>query len=355
MTAGIIEDTELEIVAGELLPAVTLTDSLFVPNGLDKILAHIKAEVSKHTPDISTERGRKEIASLARKVASSNRRIDDYGKDHVAGIKVQAVAIDAERKRSRDILDKLRDDTRKPLTDWEDAEKNRVQAHEDALLALAELGNVPFDASLEDLAKRIAATDNYALRSWEEFGVRFAVGFQATSLRLKKLWAETKQAQEDRVELLRLQEAEAKRVQIERDSRIQAEAAAKAKADAEAQAEREANAARIEADRKANAAAFEAKRLQDEAYSRTRKAEEATARAVREAEVAVDRERQRVANEKRIEAEAIAKREANKKHTTAINNEVLMSLMALGATQDVALAIVTALMNSSIPHVRIAY
>lgn len=355
MTAGIIEDTELEAVAGELLPAVTLTDALFVPNGLDKILAHIKAEVSKHTPDISTERGRKEISSLARKVASSKTRIDEFGKDHVAEIKVKAVAIDAERKRSRDFLDKLRDDTRRPLTDWEDAEKNRIASHEEALTSLDSLGNVPFGSSLEEIANRLASTDNYALLQWDEFSARFSALYQSVNGRLKKLWSETKKAEEDRVEFLRLQEEEAKRVQAEREERMKLEAADKAKAEAEAKAERDAQAAKAEADRKQHLAAEEHKRQQEIADQRTRKAEQDAAKAVHDAEQAVENERQRAAAEKKAEVEALAKREANLKHVNQVNALIVRALVDKGISESWAEKMVSLLSKNEIPNVRISY
>lgn len=355
MTAGIIEDAELETVEGELLPAVTLTEALFVPNGLDKIISHIRAEVSKHAPDISTERGRKEIASLARKVASSKSRMDDFGKEYVSKIKLRSSAIDAERKRMRDTLDQLRDDTRKPLTDWENAEESRLKQHEEALLALTELANVPFDASLEDITKRLDSCDNYALREWHEFSQRFAAGYQATTLRLKKLHEETKKRDEDRVIFLRLQEEEAKRVRVERDELIRSEAAAKAKAAAEAAADKAASSAKAEADRKANAIAMEANRRQDEAEERTRKAEEAAAKAVRDAEQAIERERQSVAADKKRESEAIAKREADKKHVNAINDAVAEALQDLGASDALAVMIVQAIAKGQVPRVRITY
>lgn len=353
MTAVITE--ELEVVAGELLPAITLTEALFVPNGLDKILAHIHAEVSKHTPDISTERGRKAIASLARKVSSSNARIDECGKDYVAGIKVKAGLIDAERKRSRDFLNNLRDDTRKPLTDWEDAEENRLKAHEAALLELAELANVPFGASLEEITKRINAMDPFVTRDWQEFAARFAVGYEANSLRLNRMWEETKKSEDAQIEFLRLREEEAKRLQVDRDEKIKAEAAAKAKADAEAVALAATKAAELEAERKANAAALEAKRQQDEANERTRKAEEAVAKATRDAELAIERERQSVAEEKRVEAEAAAKREANKKHVTQINDSITSALVAKGIPESWAEKMVALISKNEIPSVRISY
>src|ERR1035441_8205412 len=78
---GIIED-EIAIGTpiGEIIPPENKAAELFVPNGLDKIIALIRKEVEQFQPDISTEKGRKAIASLARKVASSKARLEDYGK-----------------------------------------------------------------------------------------------------------------------------------------------------------------------------------------------------------------------------------------------------------------------------------
>lgn len=346
---------EVEVISGELMPAIEITEALFVPNGLDNILAHIKAEVDKHALDISTERGRKEIASLARKVASSKARIDEFGKDHVAGIKVKALAVDAERKRSRDFLDKLRDDTRKPLTDWENAEEHRVKGHEAMLLELAELANVPFGATLDEISQRIDDADAYGVRDWQEFKMRHDIGREATLTRLTKLWNETKKAEEDRVEFVRLKEEETQRLLAEREERIKSEAAAKAKAEAEELAERAAKAVKDEADRRANAAALDAQRQQQEAEERTRKAEEAAAKAIRDAEQATERERQRAAAEKKSEAAAMAKREADKKHVAAIHREIITALLKIQVSEESATAIITALTQDEIPNLRIAY
>jgi hypothetical protein len=358
---GVITD-EIESVAGELLPAITLTEALFVPNGLDKILAHIKAEVSRHRPDISTERGRKEIASLARKVASSKTRIDDFGKDHVAGIKVQAVAIDAERKRSRDYLDKLRDDTRQPLTDWENAEANRLQSHEDALAALSELGNVPFGASIEEISKRIDSTEQYVTLDWQEFAKRFSISYEITSMRLNKLHAETKQAEADKAALAVFQAAEAKRLQAEHEERIKVEAAAIAKLKAEAEAELQAKAVamREAAEREAiEKAKKQAEQRAMEAEAAVLRAEaavvSASIKAAEDAKKAIENERAKVAEKKRLEDAAIAKREANKKHVASIDGAIVTSLIHLGVSEAVAVKVVAAISKGEIQSVRISY
>ena len=56
--------TALALVNSDNLPA-QITSDRFVPNGLDPIIEAIKKEVLSFAPDISSEKGRKEIASLA--------------------------------------------------------------------------------------------------------------------------------------------------------------------------------------------------------------------------------------------------------------------------------------------------
>ena len=54
--------------------------ALFVPGGLDSILARIEADARALVPDVGTVKGRKEIASTAAKVARSKTYLDDLGK-----------------------------------------------------------------------------------------------------------------------------------------------------------------------------------------------------------------------------------------------------------------------------------
>ncbi len=53
---------------------------IFSKGGIQPILDAIEAEVSNQVPDLSTDKGRKAIASLARKVASSKIVLDKMGK-----------------------------------------------------------------------------------------------------------------------------------------------------------------------------------------------------------------------------------------------------------------------------------
>ncbi len=335
---GIIED---EVTAGtpigEIIPPESKAAELFVPNGLDKIISLIRKEVEQFQPDISTEKGRKAIASLARKVASSKSRLEEYGKNLSAAIKVQASGIDAERKRMRETLDELRDQVRKPLDDYEAAAKARTENYEQALRDVADLSNVPFGASVAEIERRIAALDDFALQPWEEFADRFSLANDAVWLRLSAILTLTKKQEEDAVALARLeseriareskeaQERQAKE-RAERDERIAREATERAEAAAEErEIAAEARAARAEQD-----------------------AKDAAAKAV-------EAEHKRVAAAKAAEEAATTARENNKAHRLNIDNEALGAICALGIPMDRAQDLLIAIAKGEIPHVKIAY
>jgi colicin import membrane protein len=126
---------------------------LFVEGGLDELLEQIRDEATDFEANLDTVTGRKEIASQARKVASSKIVIDDARKALVAGWKTKAKAVDAEGKRARDYLDSLKAEIRQPLTEWEGAEAAREKIEREA--ALIELCHE--DAiSMDDLFTREA-------------------------------------------------------------------------------------------------------------------------------------------------------------------------------------------------------
>ena len=113
--------------------AETNAKSLFDGSSMDSMLSQIEVKARSYDLDISTPNGRKEIASVAYKIAQSKTAIDAAGKKMVEGIKAEAKVIDDERKKARDFLDNLKDEIRKPLTDFENAEKEReAQAKDEA-------------------------------------------------------------------------------------------------------------------------------------------------------------------------------------------------------------------------------
>ncbi len=109
----------------EINPAV-----VFTQDGIEPVIAHIEQIGRELVPDTSTGKGRQEIKSLSFKIARSKTLLDDAGKEYVADIKAKVKVVDGARKAARDRLDALREEVRKPLTEWEE-EQERIKAEKE--------------------------------------------------------------------------------------------------------------------------------------------------------------------------------------------------------------------------------
>ncbi|HDZ3043576.1 TPA: hypothetical protein RST63_003781 [Klebsiella pneumoniae] len=299
---------------------------------LDPLIEAIEKEARSLVPDVTTKKGRDAIASMAHKVARSKTYIDNAGKDLVAELKALPKQIDESRRVARERLDALKDEVRRPLTEWE-AEQERIKAEEamNALHAEALVMNEEFD---RQLAARIESDHEMALLMNDAFDREQAD---------KAAEAERQRIAHEE-EIKRMAAAAAareveQRAQREREEAAHREAVLKAQAE---QAERD----RIAAEKKAEAdkqAAIEAER---------RKAQEEADRIRREAE---QREQARLAEEKR-KADEQARREADVKHRKAVGVEVVKALMAnTSLTRDQAIEVLTAVKDGRIPHTGISY
>lgn len=368
-----LQEAKLNVIAKtkpstDLAVVETVSASIiFVPGGVDAILEKIKNEVRSFKPDISTPGGRDAIKSFAYKIARSKTALDDMGKDLVTDLKKQTGAIDADRKRIRDELDALKDEFRKPLTDWESADARRIAAHEAELASIEQIGIfLEPDPASNDIQARIDSLGNLPARDWQEFKQRAVDLLGAVASRLHGMHAAATKREAERAELERLRREQAEREQRERDEKIAAEAAERARLAAEVKARQEAEEAAIRA-------AAEQRRVEQEkaeALARAEKAEADTKAAAakaerdriaaaeaaeREREAAIEAERKRVADAKAKEAAETEKREANKKHRAKINNEALSGLVAAGLSEEAGKAAVGAIAKGEIPHVRISY
>jgi len=105
-----------ELIVAEKLNA----EVLFTKDGeLDKVMAIIRSKVGEFEPDLETATGRKEIASMSRKVSSSKSFLDGIRKAQNSKAKAEIDGRNGLWKPVKEELDELRDSTRKPLTDWE--------------------------------------------------------------------------------------------------------------------------------------------------------------------------------------------------------------------------------------------
>jgi colicin import membrane protein len=330
---------------GELISIAQITTAnLFDGSSMDTMLAQIEAKARAYDLDISTPAGRKEIASVAYKIAQSKTAIDAAGKKLVEGIKAEAKIIDDERKKARDFLDGLKNSIRQPLTDFENAEKERVAALESRLARIESVClDIPEDsAQIKNLLIRLSETD---AKTFEEFAKRAAGLIAVAKDRLTEKLAIVEKREAEAAELLRLRAEAAERDRIDREARIAAEAAEKARIDAEQKAAKEkaeseaAHQRAIEAERKA-------------AEDRERKIREEAETKEREAQAKAEAERKAA----EVAAEAEAKRVANKRHREKIISEIVADLCFGGViSPDVARQVADAMAAGDIRHVTIQF
>ncbi|HHL1458338.1 TPA: hypothetical protein ACQ3CW_001765 [Klebsiella pneumoniae] len=299
---------------------------------LDPLIEAIEKEARSLVPDVTTKKGRDAIASMAHKVARSKTYIDNAGKDLVAELKALPKQIDESRRVVRERLDALKDEVRRPLTEWE-AEQERIKAEEamNALHAEALEMNIKFD---QELAAKFEADHEMALLMNDA---------------LDREQAE-KKAEAERQRIAR--EEEIKRLAEEKAKREAAEQAQR-EIDAAAAREREAILAKERAEREQREAAERAEREKQAAVeAERRKAQEEADRIRREAE---QREQARLAEEKR-KADEQARREADVKHRKAVGTEIVKALLAnTSLTRDQAIEVLTAVKDGRIPHTGISY
>ena len=315
------------VVAGVSLPVPKIIDA-----DKDNLLGKLADEIAGFKPDISTPRGRKDVASLAYKVSTTKADLIRLGKGMTEEWRRSTKAVNEECSLIEERMDALRDRVRAPLTEFENKEKARIQGHEDALVAMRMLavfdGFVPDSELLTSALERLDAAE--AGREWQEFSQRASdlhveVGTKLTALLAEALAREEEAAaaEKRRLEAEEAARQEAVRVQREREARIAAEAAERARKEAEARA--------------AEAAAAERQRVEQERLD----AEDARRQAEIAAQAEVDalEEANRIAAEKAREAEERAARAEREAARIARENEIKRKAAQAKAEADQAAAV----------------
>jgi hypothetical protein len=335
--------SETNIVA---IPTANALEIFTSDHAIDPILARVRAEIDAFKADISTVTGRKAVASIAYRVARSKTYLDDAGKALADEQKAIPKKIDACRKRIRDTLDAWRDEVRKPLTDWEKAEDDRVAYHKSMLQHIEDCGNgfiggdlQPFGILFRELEEKIIINSSFEEYEGEAHKLKAAA---LVKLRAAADASAKRAAEQEELDKLRAAAAERAKKDHEAQITRDAEARAVAKAEADARAERD----RVEATARAERQAAEHRELQLKLA-----AEQAERRAL-EAEQTAKREAERKV---KLEAEALAAREADIKHRGRINGEALAAFVTAGIAEDIAKQVITLIAKGTIAHVRISY
>lgn len=353
------------------------------------IYTKIEEEIAKLVPDVTTKKGREEIASLAYKIARTKTGLDEAAAAVTKDQKDIIDAVNAERKQMREDLDGLKSSVRAPLDAWEDAETERKKRVESAAKYLNAV-HLYHDA--EEATASVVQLDYLAVKDQEftaeKYGDDAAMINDLKSLaldRLHNLYMAKVKAEQEAAELEQLRREKAEREAAEAEKlaeekrkleeqqaaenaekerqRLADEARAQAESDA---AEKIAAAEQATKDAEAREKAAEERRQReaDEAEARRVKDLEDAAERQRQAEEqAAERERQKiVAEQAAIERERLSKEKADQEraadlaHRKKLNGEAAAALERVcGLTTAEAQAVVIAIYKQQIPHVAISY
>lgn len=395
----------------ELAITIDKADALRIfttDKALDPYIEQVRAAAAEFVPDISTKKGRDEIASNAHKIAKIKTYVEGIGKEVSADAKNIPKLIDAGRNYVKEELQKIQDAVRAPLTEWEEKEEARIakikadlaEITGGGLQAKNEWDTLPVE-TMQDRLKEIQS-ESMTRERWGEFldEAEFTQGHSITTIQeviarrlrhdadqlelIQHRQREAERAEQDRIESERKEAEERieqqRKEQLERDEQLREEA--RQEAERAAEAERQAEANRVAAIQKE--AEQKARRERDEANQREENLRLETERLERERLAGIERERlarieaerlvletqrrieqERKDTEARIKREAqekldkeatdLAKREANQRHLKKFNNEAKDAFVAGGLTEEQAKLAVELIARKIIPHVSIVY
>lgn len=337
--------------------------ALYVAGGLQQFIDLVKGEVEGEVPDLKTRKGRERIASLAAKVSKSKTAVEKPGRDYLRRLKEMPKVVEAELRDFVTKMDALRDETRRPLTEWEAAEDARIDRHNDRLNWLKTLTDDLGELSSLHIKGLISEAEGMQLGAhWEEFEAEAANAKDKVLSTLRAALQKREQFEAEQAELARLrreadERAEADRIRLAQEQAVEAERQRVAR---EQQAERDA-ATRREQEMIEQAAAQQRAIEQAEAnrIAAEQRAEQERQDAARRAEEAAERARQ----EERRRADAAAAeivrqqeaRERDKNHRASINRAALEAFIAGGMTEECAKQAVTLIAQRKIPNIAITY
>ena len=344
------EQTQITLYQGVDIEQAAYMAAFSQPQGLASIISQIseQAHAAAQGLDAATAANRTKLASLAYSVAKAKTSIDSAGKDLVAEAKRKIQVVDNNRKQVRDALDKLKDDIRRPVTEFEEEEKKRLAVIQDVIDQLSSLASAN-DAnggrlSAEQLRLRRHQAAALAKNDYGDMAAEVAEKAAECIKFLDTAITAADEYEQQQAEIQRLQAEQAAREQAERDAKIAAEAAEKARAEAEAKAK---------AEREAS------ERARIEAQLRAEQAERDKQTAIEQAEAreaaAIAAERQR-AEQAQHEAEAAAAaRAADIENQRRVNREILAAMRASGIDEAAAIAFLIKAIQGKVPHLKITY
>lgn len=355
--------------------------AIYVTGGLNQFLQAVTAEVTAEVPDLTTAKGRARIASLANKVSKSKKAVEDPGREYLKRLKEMPKVVETELREFVNSMNALRDATRKPLTDWEEANDKRIDGHNDGIQRIKGMAVFAETPTAAHVAQIITNLELVEINdSWEEFLAEAAQAKDRSLATLRTLLADRTKHEAELAEIARFNAEKVEREQKERDAEIARKAVEQARIEAEQKAlqEREAAARREQelkdqadaqqraAEQKIRDAEAESERqrlqikLQEEQAERQKlqAEQDRIAAETRQAEAVEQARLAEIERANKAAAEIVRQQElraADTAHKASINRAALEAFIAGGMPEACAKQAVTLIAQRRIPNINIQY
>lgn len=375
----IVPDTGTDIaLVVQQNPGIVLLDSA----KFEDFYTRMKAETDKLVPDVTTAKGRDEIRSVAARVVRAKTSIDKARLGLTKEWRDNTKLANEAGKVIEERLDGLADEVRKPLTEWEEAEKARLAECDRIIAEIGQAAVVTLDDTAAGVRERGGKVWSTALDP-TVFGDRLPEAKQAKDAAveaIKSALARLTREEADRAELDKLRAAAAEREarelaeqqaaeqaaaeaaeiqrqkdQIERDRQEESEKIAAAERAAEQRA-------RDRAEQAAQADRDRVQKEHDDALAAERaKVIEAELVAQAERDRAEQIERDRLAKEaaaraeEQLLADEQAARDKSQANRTRVKTAAKIAIMACGVSEDAAVKVVKAIIDGAVPAVSLRF
>lgn len=326
----------------KLTTILKLTPSeIFEEGQLLDLVSEIEKEVKSIVIDHTSAKGRDDIKSLAYKVAQTKTFVDKTRKAYIDDKQEFIKKVNAHSKTAVERLQTLQDEVRKPVTDFENAEKERVANIKKSIDEVIRLRSINGLNSIDEINFAISKAESFDATSGKDEFTHHAIKEKEETLNYLSgvliAREEYEEKETQRIELLR---KEQERLQKERDEAL----IARAKEDAEKEAQRKID--------------NEKERIQKEADAKILEAKKEQERIAKEAQDKINKEKEELEKKKK-EEENIALQEKERaksiEHQKKINNEIKSSLMREGCIEDLAISITKSIIQGKIPNVFVRY
>jgi len=146
---------------------------IFKEKGLEVFKNELKSKIPDLVYDMSIKKDQAALRSVAYDIAQSKTLVDKHGRKRLKQLKEEPKIVEKELREWIEFCDKLEEETRRPLTEFENREKERTAKHEANLAKLEALLTSQFNDVDEAEVYLFAANQTKTDDSCEEFLARY--------------------------------------------------------------------------------------------------------------------------------------------------------------------------------------